>query len=170
MSKNTIEILKMAIQMEKVGLRTYLKFAKETKNETGKNMFIVLAGDELDHADVLEDQLESQTENKTWKKIQIEESVIQKIIPKISKDVTKTKGEEGIEQIDALKIALQQEKDSINFYTRQMEEIDDPVAKDLFRQLAEMEESHYKIQQAELDHIQGTGFWFDIPEFDLETG
>ena len=37
-------------------------------------------------------------------------------------------------------------------------------------QLVQMEESHYNIQQAELDHILGIGFWFDIPEFDLEAG
>ena len=149
MSKNTVEILKMAIQMEKAGLRTYLKFAKDTNDEIGKNLFITLAGDELDHVDILEEHLESQVENRTWKNGQIEESLIQKIIPKISKYEIKIKGEE-IEQTDALRIALQQEKDSIDFYTRQIEETDDPAAKDLFQKLVEMEELHYKIQEAEL--------------------
>lgn len=150
MSKNTVEILKLAIQMEKAGLRTYMKFAKETKDEIGKNLFITLAGDELDHIDILEEQLESQVENRTWKNGHIEKSLIQKIIPKMSKNEIRIKGEEEIDQIDALKIAIQQEKDSIDFYARQMKATDDPAAKDLFQKLVEMEELHCKIQEAEL--------------------
>jgi len=149
MSKKTVEILKMAIQMEKAGSRTYLKFAKEIKDEIGKNLFITLAGNELDHADILEEQLESRVKNRTWKNGKMEESLIRKIIPKINKNEIIIQ-EEEIEHTDALKIALQQEKDSIDFYTRHMEETDDPAAKDLFRQLVEMEKSHYKIQQAGL--------------------
>ena len=169
MSENIIKALKTAIRIEKEGLRAYLKLAKETKDETSKNMFIILADDELTHLEILQEQLEEHAENNKWKKVQIEESQIQKIMPKIGENMIKRKGKEGIEQIDALKVAIQMEKDSMAFYTQQMNDIDDTAMKDLFRILAEMEEAHYKIQEAELDHIQGNGFWFNIQEFSLEA-
>ncbi len=44
----------------------------------------------------------------------------------------------------------------------------DAGARKTFRKLMEMEEAHYEIIQAELDSITKTGFWFQIPEFNLE--
>jgi hypothetical protein len=33
----------------------------------------------------------------------------------------------------------------------------------------EIEEGHVSIVQAELDSVQGLGYWFDVPEFALES-
>ena len=52
-----IKALKTAIEVEDNGLVTFLKFARRTKDITGKNMFIRLAMDELEHRQILEKQL-----------------------------------------------------------------------------------------------------------------
>jgi hypothetical protein len=39
----------------------------------------------------------------------------------------------------------------------------------MFGRLAEMEEAHQALLQAELDSIHGDGFWFGLPEFTLES-
>ncbi|MDZ7378537.1 MAG: rubrerythrin, partial [candidate division KSB1 bacterium] len=41
--------LQTALAIEDQGLETYLKFARQTKDLTGKNMFIRLAMDEHEH-------------------------------------------------------------------------------------------------------------------------
>jgi hypothetical protein len=40
----------------------------------------------------------------------------------------------------------------------------------LFQRFVEIEQGHLAIVQAEIDSVSGLGFWFDMREFDLETG
>ena len=167
MSEEIISILKHGIEMEKKGLKEYLKFARRTKNETGKNMFIILASDEADHVQILEDQLEHYLENNSWRKIDIDESEIEKVISKISELAAK-KGEGGVEQVDALRIAMAMEEKAIEFYKQGYDKADDSALKAMFKELIDMEDAHYKLQRAELDSVEGNSYWFDIPEFSLE--
>jgi len=53
-SSDSVKILRTAIEVENNGLVTFLKFARQTKDETGKNMFIQLAMDEHEHRLILE--------------------------------------------------------------------------------------------------------------------
>ncbi len=39
----------------------------------------------------------------------------------------------------------------------------------LFSKFLEIEDGHLAIVQAQLDSVQGMGFWFDIAEFRLEA-
>jgi len=45
--------LKLAYEAEKEGLRMYLKLAKKCNVASGKNMFIQLALDEVDHMELI---------------------------------------------------------------------------------------------------------------------
>ena len=40
----------------------------------------------------------------------------------------------------------------------------------LFQRFLEIEDGHHAIVQAELDAVQGLGYWFDVQEFKLEAG
>lgn len=40
----------------------------------------------------------------------------------------------------------------------------------MFRHFLEIEDGHTAIVQAEIDALEGNGFWFDFAEFDLEAG
>lgn len=165
--EKAIEILKMGIKIEKNGVANYLDFAFATKDSTGKNMFIRLAKDEYLHMEVLEKQLDSIMCNRTWVCEVIPESIIEKIAPTI-RNVDKTKGVEGMDELSALKTALDLEKRSIEFYNENKNYINDPEAIKIFDRIIDMEESHYDLLQAEIDHIEQTGFWFGIREFSLE--
>ncbi|MGB9721882.1 MAG: ferritin family protein [bacterium] len=162
-----IEILKKGIIIEKNGIKNYLDFGAHTKDVNGKNMFIKLAQDELTHMEVLEKELDSIMCNRTWVCENIPESIIEKVAPKI-RDIDKIKSEKGLDELDALKTALELEKKSIEFYTEGHKNLDNPDAERLFERLIEMEESHYDLIQAEIDHIEQTGFWFGIREFTME--
>ncbi|MEO0206152.1 MAG: ferritin family protein, partial [candidate division WOR-3 bacterium] len=60
------------------------------------------------------------------------------------------------------------EKRSIEFYNENKKHLNDPEAVKIFDRIIEMEESHYDLIQAEIDHIEQTGFWFGIREFTME--
>ncbi len=163
-----IQALQTAIEIENMGLETYLKYARQTRDVTGKNMFIRLAMDELEHQRVLESQLRKQTTGRGWEPVVIQSSEIEKVLPSIRDKVKRIRGENGAADIDALNTALEMERKAAAFFREQEAAVDNPVAKQIFQRLAEWEDAHYDIIQAELDAIQGTGFWFGIPEFQMD--
>ncbi len=170
MSDQTIAVkaLKTAIEIEDQGLLNFLKFARQTKDTTGKNMFIRLAMDEHEHRRIIEKQLANLMEGKPLIKIEIPKSEIEHVAPTIREKQQKTRGESGLLEIDALNTALDLERKAAKFFRDQANLMDDPDARAMFIRLAEWEDAHFDIIQAELDSIQGTGFWFGIPEFQMD--
>ena len=164
-----IKALKLGMETEKRGLESYLNFARQTKDETGKNMFILLALDELQHFEILERVLTELDISGAWSEIEIKRSLIERVIPKLKERDVRTHGERGIDQVDALHAALEQERRSAELYREQLAKTTDAQARKMFQRLMEMEEFHYELLSAELDSINESGFWFTIPEFNLEV-
>jgi rubrerythrin len=163
-----IKALEIALNTEKVGLKTYIDFGYRTKDESGKNMFIRLAADEFEHMTILEKQRESIQEKKCWITVKLEKSEIEKLTPALKEKVKKVKGTEGLDQMSALRTALDMEDRAIKFYREQAQISMDPKAKDMYERLVKMEHAHYELIQAEIDYIEKTGFWFNLREFSLE--
>jgi len=163
-----IKTLEIAINAEKTGLKTYLNFGYKTKDESGKNMFLRLASDELEHMTILEKQRESIQENQCWITVKLEKSEIEKLTPALKAKIQKIKGSEGLDQMSALRTALDLEDRAIKFYREQAQASIDPKAKDMYERLVKMEQAHYELIQAEIDYIEKTGFWFNLREFSLE--
>jgi rubrerythrin len=167
-TKDILKAFKMGIETELRGLEAYLGFARKTKDESGKNMFITLAKDELEHFRILERAMVQTEVGESLGDITVSESIIQRITPKLRDRDSRIKGESGVDQVNALTTALDQERRSIELYRQQLSKPISPEARTIFQRLMEMEEAHYDLIQAELDSINETGFWFKIQEFDLE--
>ncbi len=168
MSTESIEALKTALGIEDNGLITYLRFARETPNEFGKNMFIQLAIDEYEHRRALEKQYSGLIEKGAIQFIKLPQSTIEKIAPTIDPGRLKTVAKSSLNDSDALKTALNLEKKAAEFFRGKADKMSEPEAKELFLRLATWEDSHYHIIQAELDSINNTGFWLGIPEFQMD--
>ena len=132
-------------------------------------MFIRLAIDEYEHRRILDEQLKKLLEGQGWEKVNVPKSEIEKIAPTVKEKQQRTKGESGLAEIDALNTALDLEKKAADFFREKAEQIDEAEAKELFIRLAEWEDSHFDLIQAELDAINQTGFWFGIPEFQMDS-
>ena len=70
-------------------------------------------------------------------------------------------------ELDKLKQAHAVELETSQFYKRMVSEVEGE-GKRLFERFMEIEEGHVAIVQAEIDSIQGLGYWFDHQEFNLE--
>ena len=156
--------LATAVEAEKQSLRTYLQLGWDTRDASGKQMFIRLAIDEFEHMRLLE----------TWHADMrppgaIERSVIERLVPKLSDKSLQIRGTEGQHQLSALNAALDLEKSARTFYEEQSRLAQEGPARALFNRLAEMEAAHYALIQAEIDSIRLDGFWFGLPEFTLES-
>lgn len=167
-AKELEKILKTAIEVEINGMDTFSRLARETQNENGKKMFQRLSKDEKEHQDILEKQLEHLNKNGTWKEIQIPKSKIESLIPKIREKQIKTKGKAKLGEIDALNTALDLERKAAQFFRDQANMVEDSQARQMFLSLAEWEDSHFDLIQAELDSVKNTGMWFGIPEFRMD--
>ncbi len=167
---HTAAALSKAIASEKTGIESYLKFARQTNNASGKDMFIRLAQDEFEHMNALEKELERLQEGKPCIRIKIKPSDIEGIVPQLSDPEARIKAGQGSsDDLTALNIALDLERRAIAFYKKEGSLTADAAVKALYARLAEMEEAHYGLIQAELDHIKDMGFWFGVQEFSLET-
>ncbi|MDH5185438.1 MAG: ferritin family protein [candidate division WOR-3 bacterium] len=168
MDNSVIKALATALEAEKTGLINYLNFAYQIKDETGKNMFLRLAMDEFDHMRLLEQQEYSIQKEKCFLAVTIEPSAIEKLVPKLQDKDLRIRGKQGIDQLSALKTALELEDQAIKFYRAQAQTSTDLNAKAMFERLVDMEQAHYELLQAEIDAIEKTGFWFNLREFSLE--
>ncbi|MDZ7372713.1 MAG: ferritin family protein [candidate division KSB1 bacterium] len=163
-------VVNEAIQIEINGLDSYLRFASRTRHLTGKNMFIRLAKDELEHLRLFEKLRPKLLAGQPASTQEAEVRPISFVRPQLRKVDRVTKGEEHADELTALEAALELERKSIEFYGRWAEDVADPELRKLLLSLKEVEESHFDLLQAEMDSLTGTGFWFGVPEFDLEAG
>jgi rubrerythrin len=168
MAEKLVEALKLSYEAEKEGLRLYLKFAKQTKVATGKDMFIQLAADEVDHLELIERFMEKILSGKPVEPVNVPKGRLSKFMPNL-KDVSLQPVDKGvIGDEEALKIALEHEEKAMDFYKEEAKKAQDKAVKDFFEKLAEVESKHLAIIQAELDFLRSDGFWFDTKEFSVE--
>lgn len=169
---DVLKAIETAIQIEKDGLAFYTEAAEQTDDPNGKKMFHTLARDEAAHRKLFEETRESLLKEGNW----LSPEQVAAISPKrldrppifpTGDEIRATKIPER--ELAALQRGIQAEKDSIAFYSQEMEKTDDPDAKAMYAYLIEQEEGHYTILQGEYDYLNRTGFWFDIQEFDLEA-
>ena len=161
-------IFSLAIELEKEGLITYLRFAYQIENLAAKNLFIRLAMDEFEHLKILEEELVHFKKEAKLKRIRLPKTEIEKTTANLKPILPQEKKEADINELNALQVALNLEKRAIDFYGEQEKKSKDEIAQKMWKRLREIEESHYQLIQAEIDTLTKTGFWFDFREFSLE--
>ncbi|MEO0140478.1 MAG: ferritin family protein [candidate division WOR-3 bacterium] len=159
--------LEHAIEIEKEGMRAYMDFALRTSSSDGKDMFIWLAREEFAHMRLFE-SMKAVASRSPTESLKIPESEIQRFMPRLKKMERTKGGKSDAHDADALRAALRMEIETRDFYREQSEKADDPKVKEVFKQLAEVEEGHRELIQAQLDFVTQTGFWFGMMEFDVE--
>ncbi|KYK34447.1 MAG: ferritin family protein [Theionarchaea archaeon] len=141
-------VLATALELERKGFTFYSEAAKKTENETGKKMFSQLAKEEEEHIGKIKKMFSNLYPQNNHKEI-----------PLFNAEISEYSGE-----IDAIRIGIDMEKKSIEFYKNRAK----GNLKSLFNELIEFEKEHLELLQAELDYVQKTGFWFDYFESSLE--
>ncbi len=165
------EAINTAIEYEIKVRDAYVDAVRRAKDEVGRKVFHVLAREEVHHVEYLEEKLQ---ELKTTGTVTAEG--LRTAIPskaKIDEAVGQMKAplqkEDRGEELEMLRHALDLEIETGAFYKKMVDEL--PVEeKPVFARFLEIEEGHRAIVQAEIDHMTGMGFWFDMPEFSLEMG
>jgi len=166
---DAIQGLLLAIDIEKRGYNFYTEAARVTGDPRGRAMFQRLAQDEVRHLDWLNAHRDSLEKTGQWKNVQLTGQALslgQRVFPKTAGPRSGVKAQ--TRELEALRRGMQAEKDSMVFYKEMASNIIDPSGRATFLALADEEEKHYLLLQAEHDYLSQSGFYFDMPEFSLE--
>jgi rubrerythrin len=165
--KNVKDAILTAIQMEKDGYSFYIKAASQTNSEMGRSIFESLASDEQKHLDVFQKMFENKVSKTEWKDL-VESSKRYASIPIFPTDLKDAPGmDKESTELDAIRMAMDSEKEAIDYYTKIKENLDDRNTKDVIDEIIEQEKNHYSLLEKEFNHINSTGYWF---EFDYLGG
>jgi rubrerythrin len=151
----------------------YLKGAHSLEDPKGKALFDLLAREEDGHVAYLNHCLAE------WKKTgKVAAAPIKSLLPKgvawideAKKRLSKRPGKRVAtgSELECVKLALQYEKEASAFYRTLVSDLPEGE-RELFANFLAIEDGHVALVAAQLDAVQGLGFWFDTMEFRLEAG
>lgn len=150
-----LKAIRIAMEAEQRAYQGYTKAAKMTKNPKGKDMFQQLSEFEMNHYQKLKELLKSLMEKGEWI-LYSGASFKRKAIPIITE---KAKGQGPLTELDALKIAVKEEKKAQGFYRSMAELTKDPRGKDMYKRLANEEALHEKVLNDQYYSLHNTGVW-----------
>ncbi len=149
----------------------YYETAEKVEDDKGKEVFTALAEEEQYHVDYLESRL------KHWRlNGKLDKTALKSTLPSREWVEEGKARMEGIPlkrdmstEIKHLKDALKLEEEVSQHYRELVAGLTDD-AQQMFKRFLEIEDGHTAIVQAEIDALEGNGFWFDFTEFNLEAG
>jgi rubrerythrin len=153
--REDIKAVQVAMEAEKNAYQTYSKAAKKTKNPKGKDMFQKLSEFEMNHYQRLKDLLKSLQEEGEW--ILYGGTSFKKGAIPLKAD--KVKGQEQLTDMDALRMAIREEKKAQAYYRSMAELTKDPRGRDMYKRLADEEALHEKILNDQYYSLHNTGVW-----------
>jgi rubrerythrin len=160
---NAVEI---AIKMETDAINFYREAAEKTKHPVGKKMFLSVTEDEKRHLEMLSQIFKDIN-------IQVEELSPMKNIKTIfesMKDDMMKRVEATLDELDAFKIAMQMEKEGVEFYKKAESEAQTEKERSLFKRLIKEEQQHYDIFANTYFFLSDTGSWFMWEEHSIVDG
>jgi len=168
-SEEVIDVIKYATTMEINGRTFYEHAAEITKNDHGKKVFQKLAKDEIEHINTFGKIFSSVLGDDKWKKyVDQEENNKETVLEKLKTRVKKEEHQERASDLEAIRIGMELERESINQYEKWAKETKDTKVQEMFKRIIEEEKFHHDLLQAEYDNITNSGFWFDIAEFRMD--
>lgn len=161
-----MKAVEIAIKMETDAIKFYKEASEKTAHPVGKMMFLSVADDEKRHLAMLSDIFKGK------------DIVIENINPKDNiktvfskmKDEMMRSVEASNDELEAFNIAMQMEKDGIEFYRKAEREAGSDMEKALFKRLIEEEAHHYDIFSETYSFLLDTGNWFMWDEHSIVEG
>jgi rubrerythrin len=166
------EAIKTAIEFEKKVLEVYQGAGENTVDLVGRRVFSTLAKEEAGHVAYLESRLTEWQKSGHFTLVELRTVVPDKArIAHGRRRMARPMGGNPASstEVGFLRQALVVERETSAFYRRMVSELAEEGRK-LFARFLEIEEGHVAIVEAELDAVNGAGFWFGMREFDIEAG
>jgi hypothetical protein len=166
------QAIKTALEYENGVYRIYAESMKKSSDPAGKRILKVLCDEEAGHLIYLQSRLEEwqRTGKITAQKLETAipaRETIEKGLEDL-RNTVKSKATRQIAELELLKKALDAEIQTTVFYREMVSELNGD-GQALFKRFLEIEEGHEAIVRAQINTVGNWGFWFDMPEFRLES-
>ncbi len=163
------QAIKTAIQYENKVRDHYTKAVERAEHQSGRSLFQLMAGEEQHHVDYLERKLKEwgETGRVTAEGLRTALPSRGAIEEGIAKLTDGTAEQPSGAEVEFLERAFAVETETSDFYRRMVSELP-AEARELFSRFLEIEDGHLAIVRAQIDRARGTGYWFDVREFNLE--
>ncbi|GAB4175027.1 MAG: hypothetical protein Kow00108_10140 [Calditrichia bacterium] len=158
-TENVLDILKNAILMEKKGKAFFESVAKQTQNESVREIFESMAEEELGHIKYLSEHFKNVRDNGKFmpvEKPEDEDEFSHEIITKKIREEVEAASYEA----SAINAAMLFEKQAVDFYTSQAEQVKSEEAREVLQWLASWEKTHLKLME-DLDRELREKVWND---------
>ncbi len=160
---NAIEI---ARKMETDAIKFYTEAAQKTSYPAGKKMFKTIIVDEKRHLEIV---------TRLLKGLDVHVEDVHpmhniKTVFEQMKDEMMNRVEATSDELEAFKIAMQMEKEGIEFYKKLISEAATDKERILFEKLIKEEQQHYDIFANTYNFLQDTGNWFMWDEHSIVDG
>lgn len=140
--EKVVEVLKKAILLEQQGMNFYGQVAEQTKSEAVRNIFSIMAGEEKKHMEALTEQYKRYEADG---KFSLGES-LGNPDPEFADEVLSNRIKKEINaaayEAASISAAIGMEKQAIDLYSGRAEEAEDPDEKEIYRKLANWENTH----------------------------
>ena len=161
-----MDAIEIARKMETDAIKFYTEAAGKTGYPAGKKMFETIAVDEKRHLEIVAQLIKGLD-------VHIEDvhpmNNIKTVFEEM-KDEMMEKVEATLDELEAFKIAMQMEKEGLEFYKKLSAEAKTDKEKKLFEMLVKEEEQHYEIFSNTYNFLQDTGNWFMWDEHSIVDG
>ena len=152
-------ILEYALQMEKDGEALYRELAQKFDDSGIKNIFNMLADDEVKHYKIFKDM------EKEEKPQMAETEVLTSARNIFARLKEEKKIDYKLPQIELYKKAQELEKKTEDFYREKGEEVEDEYQKAMFLKIAEEEKKHYFLLDNIIEFVSRPQTWLENAEF-----
>ena len=152
--EDILDGLKTAIEAELTGYNFYKNAAESTEDPMGKETFLRMAEEEMSHFSYLRHQYQSVLEKGAFDFTQSIKQAHRHADNPIFSDAIRKRIKESHFEVSALTIGMKLEMDAMNFYRSRSEEAQDEEVKQLYRELADWEQDHYRAFKQQLDLLK----------------
>lgn len=157
--KNTVDILKSAILLEKKGNAFYSQVAQQASHPEVKRFFEMMADEEVQHIHILTEQFKSYQDSERFTPLETvadTDNIADKILTHNLADAISAADYESA----AISAAMAMEKNSVRLYADRAASTSDPDEKALYDWLSRWEQSHLRFL-SEVDREIRERIWHD---------
>jgi rubrerythrin len=144
------EALKLAIQAEKDSMDFYRRAATVTKNDRAKRVFDLLANEEVGHLKSFFDHYKGSEFGDLQSFMATPPNRNNPVFKALEKAIT-----EDTHEQQALEVALQEEKSTVEQYAALAKDIIDPLVRAIFERVVKETQGHYDMIEDEYSHVMG---------------
>ena len=158
--------IEMALKMKEDSIRFYTEAAEKCDHPAGKRMFLVILEDEKQHLKSLNQMVQDmEIDMKQLSPIENIKTSLETL-----KDEMRTSTACSLDEMEAFKMAMDMEKECVEFYRKQADEATDEKEKAFFQRVAEEEEEHFRVFSNTHSYLDDTGNWFMWEDHSIVEG